>query len=173
MCHSLSFALSVLSAWAFFLKYAHGYFTHCLWHFVQMTAFSVRLMFSFYLKWLLLLIQSRVCLFVTPWTVAHQAPLSSTTSWRLLKFISIELVVLFKLILYLFNYQCLWSFSCSVFSSSHYTCQLLVSVFSLFIVILFLWECTLCVESFLWGVYCCLPSTKKNDWHDFIEQTNK
>ena len=28
-----------------------------------------------------------VQLFATPWTVAHQAPLSSTISWSLLKFI--------------------------------------------------------------------------------------
>ena len=36
---------------------------------------------------------SRVQLFMTPWTVAHQAPLSSTISWRLLKFMSIEPVM--------------------------------------------------------------------------------
>ena len=35
-----------------------------------------------------------VQLFVTPWTAAHQAPLSSTISWSLLKFTSIESVVL-------------------------------------------------------------------------------
>ena len=35
-----------------------------------------------------------VQLFVTPWTAAHQASLSSTASQRLLKFISIELVML-------------------------------------------------------------------------------
>ena len=34
-----------------------------------------------------------VQLFVTPWTAAHQASLSSTASQRLLKFISIELVM--------------------------------------------------------------------------------
>ena len=34
-----------------------------------------------------------VQLFVTPWTAAHQAPLSSTISWSLLKFMSIELVM--------------------------------------------------------------------------------
>ena len=33
-------------------------------------------------------------LFATPWAVARQAPLSSTISWSLLKFISIELVML-------------------------------------------------------------------------------
>ena len=37
---------------------------------------------------------SHVQLFVTPWTVARQAPLFSTVSQRLLKFISIELVML-------------------------------------------------------------------------------
>ena len=37
---------------------------------------------------------SRVRLFVTPWTVAHQAPLSSTISQSLLKFMSIESMML-------------------------------------------------------------------------------
>ena len=32
--------------------------------------------------------------FVTPWTAAHQAPLSSIISWSLPKFMSIELVML-------------------------------------------------------------------------------
>ena len=41
------------------------------------------LLFSCYVVWL----------FVTPWTVAHQAPLSSV-SWNLLKFTSIESVML-------------------------------------------------------------------------------
>ena len=36
---------------------------------------------------------SHVCLFVTPWTVAHQTSLSSTTSQRLLKLVSIESVM--------------------------------------------------------------------------------
>ena len=36
---------------------------------------------------------SRVRLFVTPWTAAHQASLSITTSWSLLKLMSIELVM--------------------------------------------------------------------------------
>ena len=38
---------------------------------------------------------SHVWLFVTPWTIACQAPLSSTVSQCLLKFMSIESVVLF------------------------------------------------------------------------------
>ena len=37
---------------------------------------------------------SRVRLIVTLWTAARQAPLSSIISWRLLRFISIELVML-------------------------------------------------------------------------------
>ena len=37
---------------------------------------------------------SRVRLFTTPWTAAHQAPLSSIISWSLPKFMSIELVML-------------------------------------------------------------------------------
>ena len=36
---------------------------------------------------------NRVWLFVTLWTAAHQAPLSSTTSQSLLKFMSIDLLV--------------------------------------------------------------------------------
>ena len=42
---------------------------------------------------LLLLSLSRVQFFAIPWTVARQAPLSSTISWSLLKLISIDLVV--------------------------------------------------------------------------------
>ena len=37
---------------------------------------------------------SRVWLFVTPWTAAHQASRSITNSWSLLKFMSIESVML-------------------------------------------------------------------------------
>ena len=37
---------------------------------------------------------SHVWFFVTPWTAARQAALSSTTSWSLLKFMSIESVIL-------------------------------------------------------------------------------
>ena len=36
---------------------------------------------------------SRVQLVVTPWTAAHQAPLSFTISWSLLKLMSIESVM--------------------------------------------------------------------------------
>ena len=36
---------------------------------------------------------SRVRLFVTPWTAVHQASLSITNSWSLLKLTSIELVI--------------------------------------------------------------------------------
>ena len=36
---------------------------------------------------------SHVRLFANPWTAAHQAPLSITNTWRLLKFMSIELML--------------------------------------------------------------------------------
>ena len=39
---------------------------------------------------------SRVQLFVTPWTAARQASLSITSSWNLLKLMSIELVMPFN-----------------------------------------------------------------------------
>ena len=39
------------------------------------------------------LLFSRVWLFVTPWTAAHQASLSFTISWTLLKFMSIESIM--------------------------------------------------------------------------------
>ena len=38
----------------------------------------------------------RVQLFATPWTIAHEASLSSTISWSLLKVISTESVMLFN-----------------------------------------------------------------------------
>ena len=40
-----------------------------------------------------MLVLSYVWLFATPWTVAHQASLSITNSWSLLKLMSIELVM--------------------------------------------------------------------------------
>ena len=40
------------------------------------------------------MVQTLQNLFATPWTVAYQAPLSSTISWNLLKFMSTELVML-------------------------------------------------------------------------------
>ena len=36
---------------------------------------------------------SHIRLFVTPWTAAHQASLSITNSWSLIRFVSIELVM--------------------------------------------------------------------------------
>ena len=49
--------------------------------------------FNFY-QFLAAHLLSHVYLFATPWTVAHQAPLFSTISWNLLKFMSIESVML-------------------------------------------------------------------------------
>ena len=37
---------------------------------------------------------SHVHLFATPWTIAHQAPLSSIISWSLLSFMSVESMML-------------------------------------------------------------------------------
>ena len=54
--------------------------------------------FYFTQTFAIVIVQSlrRVRLLATPWTVAHQAPLSSTISWSLLKFMSNELVILSK-----------------------------------------------------------------------------
>ena len=52
---------------------------------------------SFHLSWVfVVVVQSLSCiwLFVTPWTAACHAPLSSAISWSLLKFMSIEQVKL-------------------------------------------------------------------------------
>ena len=53
------------------------------------------------IQWVVIVVQSlsRVRLFVTPWTVALQAPLSSTISQSLLKFMSIEQMLSNHLIL--------------------------------------------------------------------------
>ena len=52
----------------------------------------------------------RVQLSVTPWTAAHQAALSVTNSWSLLKLMSIELVMPSNIhqiiMLYTLNLQC-------------------------------------------------------------------
>ena len=46
-------------------------------------------------KWSFDVVQSLSCvhLLATPWTAAHQASLSFTISWNLLKLMSIELVI--------------------------------------------------------------------------------
>ena len=43
--------------------------------------------------WMFVQLPSRIRLFVTPWTAAHQAPLSLSISWTLLKLVSVELVM--------------------------------------------------------------------------------
>ena len=48
---------------------------------------------KYYLVFLVVQSLSHVWLFVTPWTEAHQASLSFTISWSLLKLMSIELVM--------------------------------------------------------------------------------
>ena len=51
---------------------------------------------SIHANWMVPSVQSlsRVRLFLTPWIAACQAPLSSTVSWSLLKFMSIELMMI-------------------------------------------------------------------------------
>ena len=48
-----------------------------------------------YCNFEVVVVQSLSCVqfFATPWTAIHQAPLSSTVSWSLLKFMSIESVM--------------------------------------------------------------------------------
>ena len=62
---------------------------------------------------------SRVQLFSTPRTVASQAPLSFTTSWSLLRFMSIEWVMLFNHLILCFSLLLLLSVftSINVFSN--------------------------------------------------------
>ena len=57
--------------------------------FWQEETFLTSLLFCFVVQSL-----SHVWLFATPWTAAHQAPLSFTISWTLLKFMSIKSVML-------------------------------------------------------------------------------
>ena len=71
---------------------------NCWWMFPK-AGISMVLLYCHHLedtlfKWLIV-VQSLSCvhLFETPWTVACQAPLSSTVSWRLLEFMSIESVI--------------------------------------------------------------------------------
>ena len=58
--------------------------------------FFIDTIFLSYFPFLFFVVQLLSCilLFVTPWTAAHQASLSLTTSWSLLRFMSIELVML-------------------------------------------------------------------------------
>ena len=64
---------------------------------------------------------SHVRLVVTPWTVAHQASLSFTVSWSLLKFMSFESVILSNHLILCCLLLLLPSIfpSIRVFSSSH------------------------------------------------------
>ena len=85
--------------------------------------------FIFLIHFIVVQLLSRVQLFVTPWAVARQAPPSPTVSWSLLKFRSIESVMLSNhLILYhpLLKLSSIFS-SIRVFSraSSHQVAKLL------------------------------------------------
>ena len=74
---------------------------------------------------LVVVVQSLRCvqLFAAPWTAAHQASLSFTISWSLLRFMSIELVMLFShLIIYLLLFLPSVFPSIRVFSSESALC---------------------------------------------------
>ena len=62
---------------------------------------------------------SHVQLFATPWTVAWQASLSSTTSWSLLRFMSIESVMPPTILSPVAPFSHLQSFPMSWFFESH------------------------------------------------------
>ncbi|KAI4535901.1 hypothetical protein MG293_014228 [Ovis ammon polii] len=66
-------------------------------------------LFVVFVQWL-----SRVQLFATPWTLACQAPLSSTVLWTLLKFMFIQLVMLSNHLILC----CPFSFCLQFFSAS-------------------------------------------------------
>ena len=56
---------------------------------------------------------AKLCLFVTPWSAARQAPLSFTVSWGLLQFMSIESVRLSNHLSFVIPFSCLQSFQAS------------------------------------------------------------
>ena len=79
-------------------------------------------------------VQSLSCvqLFATPWTAAHQAPLPSSISYTLLKFMSIELVMLSNYLILchsLFLLPSVFS-SISVFSSDSTLCVMWLKYWS-------------------------------------------
>ena len=72
-----------IMGWACVVCHGRWILTHCTTREVQQS--HVFVVFQ---------LLNLVRLFATPWAAAHQAPLSSTVSWSLLKFMSIELVML-------------------------------------------------------------------------------
>ena len=100
---------------------------------------------------------SRVQLFVTPWTVAHQASLSINNSWSLLKLMFIE----------------------SVMSSNHFIlyCPLLLLPLIFPTIRVFSNESVLCMRwPKYWSFSFCISSTNEHpglisfrmDWLDFL-----
>ena len=74
----------------------HSIFSYTSWQFVFLLPWNASLYFLVtFLLGFFVVIQSlsHVWLFATPWTVAHQASLSFTGSWSLLKLMSIESVM--------------------------------------------------------------------------------
>ena len=79
---------------AFIYIYFHPLVKYLAWCFCSGVFFFL----TFILYWSISTVQwlSCVWLFATPWTVAHQASLSITSSWSLPKLMSIELVMPFN-----------------------------------------------------------------------------
>ena len=71
----------------------HSVWVHSLLSFTAWDTQEMFWMFFFFFKSLLFFCQCCVRLFVTLWTAAHQASLSFTISWILLKLMSTELVM--------------------------------------------------------------------------------
>ena len=78
-CNTTYSSQDLEAAWMFIERWVDKEDVVCLYNGIFVVA----------VRWL-----SHVCFFATPWTVAHQAFLSSTVSRSLLKFMSIELVML-------------------------------------------------------------------------------
>ena len=125
-CKILSIIPSVYSR---FLSFT--YFIYCsvyvLWKPLEtFKQKSNRLWFAFSKSQMEFVVQAlgSLWLFATPWTIAHQAPLFSTVSWSLLKFMSIELVMLPNYLILCPRFSfCLLSFPASwVFSNESALC---------------------------------------------------
>ena len=74
----------------------HSIFSYTSWQFVFLLPWnaSLYILVTFLLGFFVVIQSlSHVWLFATPWTVAHQASLSFTGSWSLLKLMSIESVM--------------------------------------------------------------------------------
>ena len=76
------------------------------------------ILYIYYIYIIVVLLLSHVWLFATPWTATFQASVSSTITWSLLKFMSIELVMLSKHLILSQPFLCLQSFPSGSFPMS-------------------------------------------------------